>query len=325
MAMASLPLSLPIISTNSISRYRFPSTAGSLFLGQKIRYPFYRAQFKTVGLHCTKLYPWETSPTDAPAGEGASIIKGSSIFESIKTKETDDIPILENVENVIDMKVQPPMQHEPLKWPMWLLGPMVLLLTGMVPTLWLPLSSVFLGANIAGVLALVGLDCIFNMGATLFLLMADACARRKRESYANNSQVPLTYMFWNMGANVIGFIVPLGMLLASYRGHLLPQLPSISFVVLFGPYLLLLSTQMLTEMLTWHWKSPVWLVTPVVYEAYRVLQLMRGLRLGTEVGVPAWTMDTIRGLVSWWVLILGIQLMRVAWFAGYVPQIQEQP
>ncbi|KAG8082792.1 hypothetical protein GUJ93_ZPchr0014g46543 [Zizania palustris] len=74
--------------------------------------------------------------------------------------------------------------------------------------------------------------------------------------------------------------------------------------------------EVLTEMLTWHWKSPVWLVAPVVYEGYRVLQLMRGLQLAGEITAPGWMVQSLRGLVSWWVLVLGIQLMRVAWFAG---------
>ncbi|KAK3206006.1 hypothetical protein Dsin_020052 [Dipteronia sinensis] len=74
--------------------------------------------------------------------------------------------------------------------------------------------------------------------------------------------------------------------------------------------------EVLTELLTWHWQSPVWLVTPVVYESYRVLQLTRGLKLGAELSAPAWMMHTIRGLVCWCVLTLGLQLMRVAWFAG---------
>ncbi|KAK8583408.1 hypothetical protein V6N13_022114 [Hibiscus sabdariffa] len=46
------------------------------------------------------------------------------------------------------------------------------------------------------------------------------------------------------------------------------------------------------------------------------LQLVRGLRLGAELNAPAWMMHCIRGLVCWWVLILGVQLMRVAWFVG---------
>jgi hypothetical protein len=38
---------------------------------------------------------------------------------------------------------------------------------------------VFHGPNIAGLLSLVGLDFIFNMGAMLFFLMADACAVKR--------------------------------------------------------------------------------------------------------------------------------------------------
>ncbi|KAA8520483.1 hypothetical protein F0562_014739 [Nyssa sinensis] len=216
------------------------------------------------------------------------------------------------------------MQFQYLKWPMWLLGPSLLLATGMVPTLWLPVSSIFLGPNIASLLSLTGLDCIFNLGATLFLLMADSCARPKNPTEACSSKAPFSYQFWNMVATITGFIIPLMMLFGSIKGFLQPQLPSISFAVLLGPYLLLLSVQMLTEMLTWHWQSPVWLVTPVVYEAYRILQLMRALKLGAELSAPAWIVHTIRGLVCWWVLILGVQFMRVAWYAGFTARTRQQ-
>lgn len=270
-------------------------------------------------LLCTKLFPWEASPPYTPSGDCDSII------EPIHAEEAPELPILQSEKDAIDMINQPSLQPQLLKWPMWLLGPSVLLATGVVPTLWLPLSSVFLGPNIAGLLSLVGLDCIFNMGATLFLLMADACAHPKGSSFTRKSKVPLTYRLSNLGANLLGFLVPLVMLFASYKGSLQPHLPFISFAVLLGPYLLLLCIQMLTEMLTWHWKSPVWLVTPVVYESYRVLQLMRGLKLAGELGAPAWAVEGIRGLVSWWVLILGVQLMRVAWFAGFTSPTQQQP
>lgn len=55
-----------------------------------------------------------------------------------------------------------------------------------------------------------------------------------------------------------------------------------------------------------------------------MLQLMRGLKLGVELSAPAWVMHTIRGLVCWWVLILGLQLMRVAWFAGLAARARKQ-
>ncbi|KAJ6400368.1 hypothetical protein OIU84_015922 [Salix udensis] len=117
------------------------------------------------------------------------------------------------------------MQFQFLKWPMWLLGPSLLLATGMVPTLWLPLSSVFLGPNIASLLSLIGLDCIFNLGATLFLLMADSCSRPQNQAQTCNSKPPLSYKFWNMVATISGFVIPLMMLLGSQKGILQPQLP----------------------------------------------------------------------------------------------------
>ncbi|KAJ4905310.1 Uncharacterized protein Rs2_19261 [Raphanus sativus] len=153
-----------------------------------------------------------------------------------------------------------------------------------------------------------------------FLLMADSCARPKDPSVSCKSKPPFSYKFWNVFALLTGFLVPTLLLFGSQTGllgSLQPELPFISSAVLLFPYFILLAVQTLTEILTWSWQSPVWLVTPVVYEAYRVLQLMRGLKLSAEVNAPVWVVHMIRGLVSWWVLILGMQLMRVAWFAGY--------
>lgn len=273
-------------------------------------------------LLCTQQFSWEASPQYRLKGDCDSIVKGSNIIETLNAEDKPELPILQSEKEASDAQKQSSLQL--LKWPLWLLGPSILLLTGMVPTLWLPLSSVFLGPNIAGLLSLVGLDCLFNMGATLFLLMADACAYPNGGLPAPESRIPLTYRLWNLLASVLGLLVPLVMLFASNKGFLQPYLPFISFAVLLGPYLLLLCTQMLTEVLTWHWKSPVWLMTPVVYESYRVLQLMRGLKLAGEINAPMWVVHSIRGLVSWWILILGVQLMRVAWFAGSAYQAQKQ-
>lgn len=277
-----------------------------------------RAQHKSWPLLCTKLFPWEASTPYSSTDDERNIIKGGNVVEPIDAEESTELPLLQRKEDIIDMSDQrySQQQQQPLKWPMWLMGPSILLATGMLPTLWLPLSSVFLGPNIAGLLSLLGVDCIFNIGTTLFLLMADACARPRGSSSQPKIHVPLQYRLWNMGASLLGFLAPILMMFASHGCLLVPELSFISFSVLLGPYLLLLSVQMLTEMLTWHWNSPVWLVTPIVYEAYRILQLMRGLRLGIEVSAPDWAITSIRLLVSWWVLILGIQLMRVAWFAG---------
>lgn len=283
--------------------------------------PFYR---KCSPVCCAKLSLGETaSATFAPSGTAGDYLlkKTSNILETLGSVDADETP--ETItQNNTDTNYLPALGLQLLKWPMWLLGPSILLITGMIPTLWLPISSIFLGPNIASLLSLIGLDCIFNLGATLFLLMADSCARPEVSKQVCISKAPFSYQFWNMFATVTGFVIPIMMLFGSQRDFLQP-LSFISFAVLFGPYLLLLSVQVLTEMLTWHWKSPVWLVTPVVYEAYRLLQLMRGLKLGTELSAPAWTMHTIRGLVSWWVLILGMQLMRVAWFAGFTARRQQ--
>ncbi|XP_078167398.1 cytochrome P450 family protein [Carex rostrata] len=298
-------------------------------------FPQKRPLLKSLHLHCSKNLTFDSSFQYAKAEESSnSIIKGNDIVDAIDTEEAPQIAVhSKSGENFVELNRDESFslnsQTESfssssqtfIKWPMWLFGPLILLATGMVPTLWLPLSSVFLGPNVAGLLSLVGLDCIFNMGAMIFLLMADACARATETSWDQIRQnVPGNYRLWNCGASITGFIIPLLLLFAYRKGTLQPGLSSISFLVLVGPYLLLLSIQMLTEALTWYWRSPAWLITPVVYEGYRILQLMRGITLAGEVGAPVWMVQTLRGLVSWWVLVLGIQLMRVSWFVGSTSQ-----
>lgn len=316
-----------MMSTNTVPRLHFRSL--NLLKSSKSvhLHSFPRIQIKSPLVCCTKLSSWDpSSDTYSPTDSGSDnfLTKTSNIFENLSSASTAEAPGT-NTETLNGASNLTGTELQVLKWPMWLLGPSLLLLTGMLPTLWLPISSVFLGPNIASLLSLVGLDCIFNLGVTLFLLMADSIARPKRAAQACRSKPPFSYKFWNIVATVTGFVIPLMMACGSQQGFLQPQLPPISFAVLLGPYLLLIAVQILTEMLTWHWQSPVWLVTPVVYEGYRLLQLMRGLKLGTEIMAPAWMMHTIRGLVSWWVLILGMQLMRVAWFAGFASRYRQQP
>lgn len=288
----------------------------------RLKNPKIMQNLKTGSCHlrvlCTKMSQWEPSPfIRSSAQEAGNIVleKTANVFETIVSETAE-----EEEEKVDSSQTTNSHQVQVFKWPIWLLGPSVLLTSGMAPTLWLPLSSVFVGSNVVSVLSLIGLDCIFNLGATLFLLMADSCARPKDPSVSCKSKPPFSYKFWNVFALVTGFLVPT-LLLFGFQtgllGSLQPELPFISSAVLLLPYFILLAVQTLTEILTWSWESPVWLVTPVVYEAYRVLQLMRGLKLSAEVNAPVWVVHMIRGLVSWWVLILGMQLMRVAWFAGY--------
>lgn len=285
----------------------------------RLTFPHLATKYRTIC--CTNTSSWDPPPVTYAVKDdttkGEFLTGPTTLFETLDSDQTKVAEAL-----TTDTKLVTKVGY--IRWPMWLVGPLVLLATGMVPTLWLPISSIFLGPNIASLLSLTGLDCIFNLGASLFLLMADACSRPKNVAQEPcQSQPPFSYRFWNMVATVSGFIIPITMLFGSQKGLLQPQLPPISFAILLGPYLLLLAVQMLTEMLTWHWESPVWLVTPIVYETYRVLQLMRGLKLGAELAAPSWTVHTIRGLVCWWVLVLGVQIMRVAWYAGFTAHLHK--
>lgn len=329
LGMASLARSPSAMSITRIPQGH--SKILQLLKASKVPYvlPFRRVHIRRSPVCCTKFPQWEPSPATYALTEKAGdkfLDKSSELFETLRSESSDskDEASITKAEDRTDTTNQPVAQLQFLKWPLWLLGPSVLLGTGMVPTLWLPISTIFIGPNVVSLLSLIGLDCIFNLGCTLFLLMADYCAKSKNLGQASKSKPPVSYQFWNLVATLTGLAIPLMMLFGSQKGYLQPQLPFIPYAVLLGPYILLLSVQMLTEMLTWHWESPIWLVTPVVYEAYRVLQLMRGLKLGVELSAPAWMMHTIRGLVCWWVLILGVQLMRVAWFAGFTARAQRQ-
>lgn len=323
--MVSLAKAPSIMWTVNVHQLH-PRSLGLLKLSKKCYVSdFPRTRVNHPLVFCTKLTPWEPSTVAyaPPVDDAPDFLKKTTKVFDAKNSEATEAANTESDESARP-ESRSLVQLQLHKWPMWLLGPSLLLSTGMAPTLWLPLSSVFLGPNAASLLSLIGLDCIFNLGATLFLLMADSCSRPKDKAKACTSNPPLSYKFWNIVAALSGFVIPIMVLLGSQRGFIQPQLPFVPSAVLLGPYLLLLSVQILTELLIWHWQSPVWLVTPVVYEAYRVLQLMRGLKLGAELSAPAWMMHTIRGLVSWWILILGIQLMSVAWFAGFTARARQQ-
>ncbi|CAA0813571.1 Unknown protein [Striga hermonthica] len=301
--------------TSTLALSQFPHKRLSL---QKSRKLPASANFKRFRCFNSSAPQWEPAPISYASEHQDTLPKpaAANIFETLNSPSKPPEPsIAEKTEHLTSKNLGY------LRIPLWLLGPAILLLTGMVPTLWLPVSSIFPGPTVSGLLSLTGLDCIFNLGAFLFLLMADSAARAgpKESSGACKSRPPLDYRVFNVLANITGFAVPLLAYLGSENGLglLQPRMGFVPFAVMLGPYLLLLTVQMLTEMLTWQWGSPVWLVAPVVYEGYRLLQLMRGLGLGPEMGVPAWTVHMVRGLVCGWVLVFGVQLMRVAWYAGF--------
>ncbi|NP_001141410.1 uncharacterized protein LOC100273520 [Zea mays] len=176
--MASLPCS-QIKLSKILVRRKFHES-GQTNLPSHLHWkPLRPGRFENFVLRCTKNLSWETSLPYASAQDDASIIKGTGVVEPIDTEEAPQIPILQSDEDVVEVKNEPSWHLKAFKLPMWLVGPSILLVTGIVPTLWLPLSSVFHGPNIAGLLSLVGLDFIFNMGAMLFFLMADACAVKR--------------------------------------------------------------------------------------------------------------------------------------------------
>ncbi|CAN0877234.1 hypothetical protein LINGRAHAP2_LOCUS11778 [Linum grandiflorum] len=333
--MASLAKVIPTPWMPNVHRQAHPRSMKLLkssSMSQVLSFPRTHQHHIHSLICCTKSTPWEPSPvtyatTGDTTGEFLSSSPSANLFETLNSDGAaeEEEPATETKE-LTDSRPQErsSSRFQFLKWPLWILGPALLLATGMVPTLWLPLSSVFVGPNVASLLSLIGLDSIYNLGVTLYLLMADSCARSGILPKACNSQPPVGYKFWNMVSAISGFAIPLVMLVWSEKGMVQPQIPMFSFAILMGPYLLLLSVQLLTEMLTWNWQSPVWLVTPVVYESYRVLQLMRGLKLATELNSPMWMLNMIRWLVSGWILILGVQLMSVAWFAGYASRTQQQ-
>lgn len=210
----------------------------------------------------------------------------------------------------------------------WILGPLALLITGALPALWLPSPALFTGSSTAGLLALTGLDATFNMGATAFLLMADSSAGGKSENPGlTQSRIPLGYKVWSFLVNLVGLMAPVALMVASWKGHLQlqPSLQMLPAAALLGPYTLLLVVQWLAEILVWQWQSPVWPVLPLVYQAYRLLQLTRGIELGAALEAPAWLVEAVKALVAWWVFVLGMQIMWVAWLVGTIQSRYTRP
>lgn len=207
-----------------------------------------------------------------------------------------------------------------LSWPLWLFGPVLLLTTGVIPTLWLPFVPLFEGSATAGLLALAGLDGIFNLGASLFLLMTDACARSWRRFQKNGErvqyEVPQGYKRWTLFVNIAGLLGPLLAYLASKQGFLGAQPALLPMSAMIVPYLSLLLVHTCAELLVWQWQSPVWAILPLVYGCYSVLQLSRGLQLGQALRSPLWTIEAVKVLISWWVFVLAVQLMWIAWLFG---------
>eukprot|EP00250_Pteridium_aquilinum_P007112 c16901_g1_i1 orf=270-1286(-) len=208
-----------------------------------------------------------------------------------------------------------------LSWPLWLFGPILLLGTGVVPTLWLPSVPLFEGSATAGLLALAGLDGIFNLGASMFLLITDSCARSwrrflKKGDCPRFEVPPPGYKVWTLFVNTVGLLGPLIAYVASMRGFLGAKPALLPMSAMIVPYMSLLLVHTSAEVLVWKWQSPVWAILPLVYDCYSVLQLSRGLQLGQALGAPVWTIEAVKGLISWWVFVLAVQFMWIAWFVG---------
>ncbi|KAH6557306.1 hypothetical protein KP509_1Z122300 [Ceratopteris richardii] len=207
-----------------------------------------------------------------------------------------------------------------LGWSLWLFGPLILLGTGVIPTLWLPMVNLFEGSSTAGLLALAGLDGIFNLGASIFLLMTDSCAHSWKYFLKNGHRlfhdIPTSYKVWTVLVKIIALLGPLVAYMGSKYGCFGPEPAFLPLAVMMLPYISFLFVHMLAEFLVWKWRSPVWLILPLVYGCYGVLQLSRGLQLGLAFSAPLWTIKGMKCLISWWVLVLSVQLMWISWFVG---------
>eukprot|EP00897_Mesotaenium_endlicherianum_P000197 jgi/Mesen1/10178/ME000076S09688 len=317
----------------------------------------------------------------------------------------------------------------------WVLGPLVLLLTGVAPRLWLRSSSLFVGSSTAGVLALLGLDGVFNVGAAAFFLMASSlCSsvaagrsriggaaargsglelvvaggralqrwepeprvlralkararaeeaaggasarvgggrnkqgssaslalddndqRRRihnripdgpigpirtfrgeakadkrpfqgggREAYLrlisvdgssgsdSSARVPDSYRVWSSAVNTLSLLLPLaGVAYATWRGLAEPR-ALLPLLATLGPYMFALAVQGVSEALVTRWQSPVWPLVPLVFHAYRVVQLSRALELAASMNAPLWFSEGVKALIAWVVLVVGMQLTWVA-------------
>nr|ABK94026.1 unknown [Populus trichocarpa] len=135
--MASLVKAPPTLSTINAHQVhlRKQKLLSNLNMHHGLRFPRIHVNHTTVC--CTKLTPWEPSPvTYAPTidASGNLLKKTSNIFETLKSEDTAEAPAT-NSEELTDTKNQSLVQFQFLHWPMWLLGPSLLLTTGLAKIL----------------------------------------------------------------------------------------------------------------------------------------------------------------------------------------------
>ncbi|KAG6677461.1 hypothetical protein I3842_14G028300 [Carya illinoinensis] len=136
---------------------------------------------------CTKLTQWEPPPVKYAFTETATnnlLEKTTNIFETLSSENTDEVPVT-SAKELTDTSNQPVVQPQFLKW-LTLLLP-----TGMVPNLWLPISSIFLGSNVASLLSLIAFSIWVRPFFSSWPIPVPAQSTQLRQAKVSSFYIPI--------------------------------------------------------------------------------------------------------------------------------------
>ncbi|KAE8721267.1 Detected protein of unknown function [Hibiscus syriacus] len=278
-------------------------------------------------------FQWEPSPvTDTlteKAGENC-LEKSSELFETLP--ESKDEVSVTNAKDLTDTTNQPVARFLFLKWPLWLLDPSLLLDTGMVQTLLPPTSATFY--PICG--SIGSLHSASSSESPIWLVTSAVYEAYRVLQLTRGLKlgVELNAPKWMMHTirglvcwlELVDSSLPLQLMLDS-NSHWYAICLNVLWLKVFSfpdDGLELVDSSLPQQLMldsNSHWYA---ICLNVLWLKVFSFPDDGGLKLGVELNAPEWMMHTIRGLVCWWVLILGVQLMRVSWFAVFKARARRQ-
>lgn len=183
-----------------------------------------------------------------------------------------------------------------------------------------------LASNVLPLPPLVAIDVLFILGASAYLLGVEHCdtvpgRRGWVPPWRSGRALPKGFGGWLAVVLITCVAAPAIILAAKLALDPLSMATRISVAVL-GPYFLTLLAQLASEALLLRRGSPAWPLVPVVYQAQRVTQLLRGIaiyHLASSHGLTgvAWLPLLLQCLLLAWVVNLGAHCANLPYLYGW--------
>jgi hypothetical protein len=114
------------------------------------------------------------------------------------------------------------------------------------------------------------------------------------------------FKIWLVVIWLVGLILPLAAFVYDGLVRGVPQAAAA-----LGFYLLMVAAQIATELFVWRrWKSPIWVIVPCLYLAWRLFQVYWGFGLVAGLDVP-FTAFTLYALFALWVINVGVHFTNI--------------